>query len=399
MPGDFIWPTEPPIIVDNVMGSDVSLLKEKFGALSQGDDLYSRICIGNSVISLEPYRGCTLRCAYCMANNDIRGLHDVSAKDSAIIRKPEKIYDSCALLDALVCHPAFIEDKTVIGFCTGSTEVFLKDVNDNVWEAMKHMVSLGLKNPIWLVVKSCGECNLDKWIRRFRFLSNHGINTIISITDAGLPSTVEPFQPESRFEPFKCLSESGVVLSHHLRPILPGISTYDSLLSALEKSKDIVSSVCIGGLRIDPGMKLFWESQEDYEYVPGNQNKELNEGLERKIRDTVTEMGLPVFLHSSEMISYHLGINDYNLNKYRTDKACFLNLGADAEHIENACGGAGIISVLQEIAHSIGLNVHFNKENGSVITVDKKLEYPELHALIQAVGHSSIFQEKIENEI
>lgn len=393
MAKEFVWPTEPPIVVNNVMGSDVSLLKEKFGALSQKDDLYSRICIGNSVISLEPYRGCTLRCAYCMANNDVRGLNDVSTKDSAIIRKPEKLYDSSILLDALVRHPAFIRDKTVIGFCTGSTEVFLKDVNDNVWKAMEHMVFLGLRNPIWLVVKSFGECDFNKWDKRFRFLSDHGIRVIISITDAGLPASVEPFQPASRFEPFKGLTESGVVLSHHLRPILPGISTYNTLLSVLEKSNGIVSSVCIGGLRIDPGMKLFWKSQEDYEYIPGNQAKELDEGLERQIRNAAIDMGLPVFLHSSEMISYHLGINDYNLNKYRLEKDCFLNLGADAGRIENACGVSDITSILHEIAGSIELSVHFNKKNGGIITIDEELGYPELHALIQAIGHSSIFQE------
>lgn len=119
--------------------------------------------------------------------------------------------------------------------------------------------------------------------RRFRFLSGHGIRVIISISDAGLPAPVDPFQPKSRFKPFKGLSESGVVLSRHLRPILPSISTYDTLLSTLEKSKDIVSSVCIGDLRIYPGMKLFWKSQEGYKYIFGNQNKELDKELEKKI--------------------------------------------------------------------------------------------------------------------
>ncbi len=127
---DFVWPSPEPLIEKKVFGTNISLMKEKFEALFQSDDIYSRICIGNSVISLEPYKGCPLGCAYCMANNDIRSLNNYNEnkdKETLILRKPQKLYNSVDLLDALVEHPAFIKDKTVIGFCTGSTEVFLPE--------------------------------------------------------------------------------------------------------------------------------------------------------------------------------------------------------------------------------------------------------------------------------
>lgn len=73
---DYTWPSPEPLIEENVFGTSISLMKEKFGALSQDEDIYSRICIGNSVMSLEPYKGCPLGCVYCMANNDIRSLNN-----------------------------------------------------------------------------------------------------------------------------------------------------------------------------------------------------------------------------------------------------------------------------------------------------------------------------------
>lgn len=395
MSRDYVWPTSDPIIINNVMGSDISLLKEKFGALSQNNDIYSRICVGNSSVSLEPFRGCTLRCAYCMANNDLRGLHDSPTRENAIIRNPEKIFDADKLLDALINHPVFIKDKTVLGFCTGSTEVFLKDVGDNVWNAMEHMAKIGLKNPIWLVVKSFGENAYEKWYKRFEYLSSHDIRVIISITDAGLPVSVEPFQPQNRFEPFRGLSGAGVILSHHLRPILPGISTIDALTAALEKSKNIVSSVCLGGLRIDPGMKLFWKNDMRYDYIPGNQVKELDEKLAADVSEVVRKYNLPIFLHSSEMISHHLGIKDYNLYRYRTDNTNFLQLGADYDYIMNQTGNHDLSEILHDIALSIGLNVDFTVDSNGNVNITENLKYTELHALIQALGHSKLFQENI----
>lgn len=390
---DFTWPSPEPLIEENVLGTNISLMKEKFGALSQDEDIYSRICIGNSVISLEPYKGCPLGCAYCMANNDIRSLNNYSSNsdvENVILKKPQKIYDSLELLDALIGHPAFIKDKTIIGFCTGSTEVFLPEVGDNVWYAMKQMVDLNLKNPIWLVVKSFWETERNKWIKRFEYLIRHGIKVIISITDSGMPKDIEPYQIENRFEPFTCLAKTGVILSHHLRPILPKKTDIRKIEKCLDLSKDIVKSVCVGGLRIDPGMKLFWDKNGDYEYIPGNQEKVIDYRIIQIVSNMAKKNGLPVFIHSSEMISYHLGIPDYNLYQYRKNTDCFLDLGElKIKNIERK-NSKKIQNLLKEIAGSIRLqDLEFDSLQGKIY-LNQSLKYQEYHALIQAIGHSRL---------
>jgi len=103
---NYLWPVTSSVTVKNFLGTGITLFKEKFGALSQeSDNIYSRICIGNSLSSLEPYRGCPLGCVY--------------------------------LIDALIKHPAFIPDKSVIGFCTGSTEFFLPELKKDLWNGKK----------------------------------------------------------------------------------------------------------------------------------------------------------------------------------------------------------------------------------------------------------------------
>lgn len=72
---EIIWPTLEPEVIANVMNSDIDLLKEKIGALSQDPkNPLSRVCVANSCFSLEPVRGCPLGCAYCVAGNDCRNL-------------------------------------------------------------------------------------------------------------------------------------------------------------------------------------------------------------------------------------------------------------------------------------------------------------------------------------
>jgi len=376
------------------MGSKIDLLKEKFGALSQERDLYSRICIGNTAISLEPFRGCPLGCKYCMANNDVRSIkyegNSIGNPDDLVIIKPEKLYNSVDLLQALIIHPAFIPGKTVVGFCIGSTEVFLPNVGENVWIAMKKMAQYGLKNPIWLVAKSFLSNNKKIWYNRFKYLSDCGIKTIISISDAGNPIEVEPFPKLNRFLPFEFFKDSGVYLSHHLRPIVSHPHVLDGITRSLDKSNNIVSSVCWGGLRLDPGMLLFMKQKESSGYTPGNQNKVLSPNIEQHVTSLVENLGIPLFHHSSEMISFYLGISDYNLNKYQSNEAFLEIPKSTIQRIEKESNQL-LSEILKNVAQSIRLfDIRFDV-NQNKIQINKQLKFQELHALKQAIGFSGIF--------
>jgi len=329
-----------------------------------------------------------------MANNDVRSMnyegHSINNIEDLIFKKPEKLYDCVELLLALIIHPAFIPNKTVIGFCIGSTEVFLPEVGENVWIAMKKMAEYGLRNPIWLVGKSFHSNAKDIWYKRFKYLTDCRINIIISISDAGNHSEVEPFSEKNRFLPFEFLKDSGVYLSHHLRPVVPHPFVIDSISRSLEKSNGIVSSVCLGGLRLDPGMLLFWRREETTTYAPGNQSKVLGSDIENHVKNITEKVGVPLFHHSSEMISFYLGINDYNLNEYYSDES-FLEVSKTTVSIIEQKFHRTLSEMLNEVAQNIRLfDVRFTV-NEDKININKQLKYQELHALKQAIGFSGIF--------
>lgn len=388
---DYIWPAEDSKDDAITIGRDsINLLTQKYGALSQDNkNIYSRICIVNSCISLEPFIGCPLDCVYCAANNDIRSIRKTAnTKMDLKIRKPELLFSSKELIDALIVHPAFIRDKSVISFCSGSTEVFHPLVEEDIWTGMEYMISLGLKNPIWIVVKSFLSIHKTLWMSRFEYMIKNGIRIIVSISDAGLPREYEPYQVDNRFDVFRDFSELGVVLSHHLRPLFMFDGVYDCIKKALLKSKGIVSSVCLGGMRYDPGMNYYWHGKSDGEFHPGNQIKKLPAQLVEYVQN-MTESGTPIFMHSSEMISHYLSINDYALHQYRVDT---MEVAIDCNHLcteyENK---KGICAEFENIAKNIGLNLHFGVEN-DIVFVKEKVNAQTKNALYQAIGLSDFWQ-------
>lgn len=388
---NYIWPAEDSKEDEITIGTGrIKLLAQKYGALSQDEaNIYSRICIVNSCISLEPFIGCPLDCVYCAANNDIRSIKKTASNKANLkIRKPELLFSSKELIEALIVHPAFIQDKTVISFCSGSTEVFHPLVEEDVWAAMEYMITLGLKNPIWLVVKSFLSSKKYLWIKRFEQLVKNGIKIIISISDAGLPREYEPYQVDNRFEVFRDFTASGVILTHHLRPLFMFDGIYDGIKYALSKSTDVVSGICIGGLRYDPGMIYYWYGKTNGEIQPGNQEKKLPDKLVGYVQN-VAGCGMPIFMHSSEMISHYLGINDYALHQYRSSTADF---AIDCSGLHIACENKKCICVeFENIAKDIGLNLHFGEEN-NIVFVKESINSQVKNALYQAIGLSDFWQ-------
>ena len=399
----WVWPMEQPKIVENFMNSGIDLMQEKFGALSQDpSNIYSRICVGNSLISLEPYRGCPLKCAYCMANNDVRSLNleKYNGKDyeSIILRKPEKVVSTVELVEALVKHPIFIPNKSVIGFCTGSSEFFLPELKDDLWDGFMRLVELGLSNPIWLVVKSyLAKGYEDEWLNRFKYLDDHGIKVILSISDIGAPADIEPYQTD-RFKVFDFLKNSTVTISHHMRPIIPGEYFTDELIdSLLDRSLEIVKSVCVGGLRIDPGMSIFWDNEvtQKYDSFAGNQTKIFDKNILDIVTRKIKEHGkeIPVFDKTSAMLAHHIGIQDFNLYRYRDNlDGALLHIGeAVIQHTELKFGKK-LDKILNDVSSKILLkDIKFNiKENK--VYVSRNLQYQEERALIHAIGHLEILE-------
>lgn len=411
-----IWPTQKPKIIHNFLNTGINLLEEKIGALSQNPkNPLSRICVANSCISLEPVRGCPFQCLYCVAGNDCKNLlidkqhYHISYKRIRIQNlfptKVEVLFPGKVLVDALLKHPGFIENKTIIGIMAGSSEAFLPIAEKETWNIMKRLCDYKLLNPIWIVTKfGIPDDQLNVWEKRFRYLREHDIRVIISISDANAPLWLEPYQRD-RFKNFKKLKNAGVYFSHHLRPIIPDVNdSKESLEEALDRSLGFVKSVCIGGLRIDPAIKLRWKYKKancnnistNYKrLITGNPvGKVFSPKVYQLAKNVIREKGynIPLYIHSSQMLSAALGIGDFNLYRYRkSDDSIFLSVPLEVQKKISKKYREDLLELLKKIARSIKLyNIQFIID-GKNIYVKNKINYQEHRLLIHAIGYSGIF--------
>jgi putative transposase len=103
----------------------------------------------------------------------------------------------------------------------------------------------------------------------------------------------------------------------------------------------------------------------------------------------MTGSRISIFMHSSEMISHHLGINDYALHQYRVDT---MEVAINCNHLyiehENK---NSICAEFENIAKSIGLNLYFGVEN-NIVFVKEKVNAQTKNALYQAIGLSNFWK-------
>lgn len=407
-----IWPTENPVVVPNFLGTGLDLLKEQFGALSQDSkNPLSRVSVANSTFSFDPIRGCPLACSYCIIGGDLRNLG--VEKNSPIIkqeiknfrtlypRKPEVVFSGQTLARALFKHPAFIKNKSVISIATGSTEAFIPISEKETWGVMKTFADEGLKNPFWIVTKrGVPDELLDIWIKRFEYLLKKGVRIVISITYSNAPYWVEPYR-RNRFHNFDLIKKTGVHISQHLRPIIRGINdSEESIQEALRDSLGLVESICVGGLRKDPGVLLAWQYSKglDPKLLPDvkkdARKKDLPNGTLELVKKIVNEKGykIPVFYRSSHVISHALDIPDYNLYRYRDDdnKKVFLKIPVKIQHLMEKKYNKSLLTLLKEVITSIKLGYITLKLNKEEIFIENRVNYQEHRALIHAIGHSKI---------
>ncbi len=410
-----IWPSPDPIIVKNFLQTGVNLLQEKIGALSQDQkNPLSRVCVANSCFSLEPVRGCPLRCAYCIAGNDCRNLiinkssyhkklDEINTK-KLIPRKPEILFSGKLLAQTLVKHPGFIKNKSIISVAIGSSEAFLPGVEQETWAAMKYIANHNLTNPFWFAVKyGIHNSILAKWQKRFSYLVNKKIKILISVSESSAPSWLEPYQG-NRFNNLDKIAKTGVHISHHLRPIIRGITdSENSLKESLKKSLDLVESICVGGLRIDPGIVLLWKhiNKQDPGILPKFSEtekglppkKDLPPKIFKKVEKIIKQSGknIPVYLRSSNALSQAFSIPDVNLYDFRVeDDSVFLKIPTSLQKKIEIKHRSKLSDSFQNIANSIGLTSIKFKINKDMISLNKKLNYPEHRLLIHAISHSEI---------
>jgi DNA repair photolyase len=374
----------------------VTIKRQIFGALSQdNNDPLSRVSIANSSFSLDPFKGCPGRCAYCTVAGAARDIDIFSTPHGVhtqikLPARPEQLFTGQELAQVLMHHPAFIKDKSVVSIGTASTESFLPIVERETWGAMEAFLEAGYTNPFWIVTKFGIPDDISSlWYDRFCLLKSKGINVVISVTESGAPRWVEPYRG-NRFRNMERIRQAGVRISLHLRPILARVNDSDKCIKrALDAAIGIVENICVGGLRKDLGVAIAWEHVYglDPTLLPGNGNrrKDIPNDYIAKVRACVSVHGseIPVFTRSSEAISHLLSIPEYNLYRYRpNDTVCFLSI---PWHMQESIRVQHGMPLTQIIEANVTATV-----NGDAIVLNKVLSYRGHRSLIHALGHSGL---------
>ncbi len=149
------------------------------------------------------------------------------------------------------------------------------------------------------------------------------------------------------------------------------------------------TSVCVGGLRYLDGVEkaIVEKYKINFPQVEkSNLVKTLPPQVDNIIKDIffANKIEVPLFFHSSEVISHYLRIPDYNLNKYRKEY-CFLEIPKEEIiNIENRKGKT-IEQLIDESLKELKINTKVIREDNKFYLQDK-LDYKEGRGLIHRLG-------------
>lgn len=403
MNDEFLWPPNPPSKTENFMGSGVPVYKSMFGCLNDDEDSYfSRISVANIGFSLDPVKGCPLRCSYCVRlSNETDGLFDKTkplAGQRVFNIIPKLVAHGDDLIKSLIKHPAFYPNYSVITVSTGSTEAFAPVSEDETESLLEELrIRQKLSNPVWIVTKlGIPLQNIEKWRKLLKRYSKIG-KIVLSITSSGLPPQIESHQAD-RFKFVELLGDCGVYYSHHLRPFIRGVNDSDeNIRLQLKRSLPLVKSVCIGGLRMDPGIKIAWQdiNNLDPKLLPNTPGKkDMDDNIPDRVRKIMDELGYrstPLFLHSSQVVAHATGIYDHCLTNFLSRsksniliKIPIKEMLKDLDFLSNT-----LINVLKKLKLHYDLKVKSDHDYVYITSDDQVLhqDYRLNRILIQTIGH------------
>ncbi len=400
-------------------GREITLNDQIFGVLAEGEDWtdenpYTRVSIAGSSFSLDPYKGCPCQCRYCTAAGDMvnwraTSLHShLDSFANLIETTPTRLFRGEALAEALVRHPGFIANKSIVGIGLASTESFMPHIEEETWAIMKYLANNGYRNPIWIVTKlGIPDALLPKWLERFTYLTEElKIPIIVSVSDSGLDQTIEPITVD-RFKHAQAMREAGVKVCHHFRPIVPGRNdTVENVKKSLQRSLGVVDAITVGGVRPTGSMDFVSTVDGIPELIPEgyveSRDKLLTEGFTDLVKEEVARRGFntSVFSTSSETLSSLLGVSDYALHRYRQHDS-FLHIPANIVREVEIKNKKNLRTLILEIASNLQLEdildtvLRIAKKDGfyDIFVSDPwgLIKYQEETCLLHAIGHAELF--------
>lgn len=301
-------------ITGKITGKSYRMRDYTYGVLVPDvDHPLSAVSVSNNSLSIDVWKGCSWQCSYCHAQGTLQDISD----NGKMPKKPERRnkFSISEIVDALIEHPFFIPDVSIISIGTASTEPFAPGiVEESTFEIMNTFVQRGLRNPFWIITKGGIPQNrkLD-----FARIVNKSKAVIVSLCWADSLSTVEPVR-NNRFIRAEEAKEAGVHVMWYMRPIVKewngDSQRIEMMISWVKKHYgDIVDMIVPGGFRWTEGIEyglteIYGISMPD---IVKNDNVK---DLDLEIWDIIFNLGkmyfpnTPIYRRSSCSLTKILGV-------------------------------------------------------------------------------------------
>lgn len=285
------------------------LTEYTFGALvPDREDPLCNVAMANCALTINFWVGCAWQCAYCHVQGSLEDLNDDGVMPKSTRRRTKHSIDE--VIDALIAHPFFSPNQTVLSLGGSSTEPLAPGhVVESTFDFMEALQERGYRNPFWIVTKRGMPA---KYMQRLERICKNGPSVLISVCWAGNPVELEPVQ-NNRFVNARAAHEAGATIDWYLRPLAPAWGTGPEKLEEMirevgESYGDFIHAVVPGALRwtegVDRavrgarGMSLPASMQED---ATGNDKEDLPQELAEAVLEYCAQYlpGTPVYFKSS----------------------------------------------------------------------------------------------------
>jgi hypothetical protein len=340
----------------------------------------SCVSVANNSLSIDLWTGCSFQCSYC----HVQGIQeDINPVDGKMRNKPIKRnnFTIDEIIDALILHPFFNRDKTIISIGTSSTEPFaVGEVLESTLEIMENFISKGFKNPFWIVTKNGVP---HKAIERLINISNNVNKLVLSLCYAGNSKEIEPLQ-NNRFANIEKLENAkNISINWYLRPFakewFSNLSKLEQMFSDVStKYSNYIDSIVPGGLRWTEGIEYGVVENRNLR-LPSNMSKENNtktltdddwknfvELSQKYFPDT------PVYYHSSCALSLALKRSNINMINISKKKDCEKSVCPFNQRnrcmLKDTVNKENIQKELDKVGFGIEI-LDYNRDNGKLVTV------------------------------
>lgn len=348
-------------IIGLATGRTLRIREFTYGTLvPDHDHPLSCVSVSNSSLSIDMWTGCAWQCRYCVAQGTLDDLGDNGHMHSKpMLRTKFSIEET---VDALMAHPFFVKDETVLSIGTASTEPFAPgSVTESTFEIMNALVRRGCRNPFWIITKG----GFPKGRKQdLAAIVNAVRGVMISLCWADNPDTIEPVR-NNRFLHAEEAKEAGATVSWYMRPIVPEWSGTEERIEMMmlwvkERYRGVVDMIVPGGLRWTEGIEngLVEIHRLQLPDIPRDDNvKSLPDGLWGLIISLARKHfpDMPVYRHSSCALTKMLGTHSLTSVQAKSRHSCEESLCPATQrhicsrfelHIPNISEAQGILDSL-----------------------------------------------------